>query len=51
MLNVIKFRTLLFLFLKVILVIRSGIHKIHVRIANREDPYQTASSEADVAQH
>ena len=33
------------------LVIRAGIHKIHVRIANREDPYQTASSEADVAQH
>ena len=29
-----------------ILVIRTGIHKMHVRIANREDPDQTASSEA-----
>ena len=28
------------------LVIRAGIHKMHVRIANREDPDQTASSEA-----
>ena len=26
--------------------IRAGIHKILVRIANREDPDQTASSEA-----
>ena len=29
-----------------ILVIRAGIHKMIVRIANREDPDQTASSEA-----
>ena len=29
-----------------ILVIRTGIHKMLVRIANREDPDQTASSEA-----
>ena len=28
------------------LVIKAGIHKMHVRIANREDPDQTASSEA-----
>ena len=28
------------------LVFRAGIHKMLVRIANREDPYQTASSEA-----
>ena len=28
------------------LVIRAGIHKMPVRIANREDPDQTASSEA-----
>ena len=28
------------------LVIRGGIHKMLVRIANREDPDQTASSEA-----
>ena len=26
------------------LVIRAGIHKMHARIANREDPDQTASS-------
>ena len=28
------------------MVIRGGIHKMLVRIANREDPDQTASSEA-----
>ena len=28
------------------LVIKAGIHKMLVRIANREDPDQTASSEA-----
>ena len=38
--------TFLFLFSAKIMVIRAGIHKIHVRIANREDPDQTASSEA-----
>ena len=26
-------------------VIRAGIHEMHVRIANREDPDQSASSE------
>ena len=35
-----------FLFSKKMWVNRAGIHKILVRIANREDPYQTASSEA-----
>ena len=35
----------LFLFSNEILVIRDGIHKM-VRIANREDPDQTASSKA-----
>ena len=42
--NVLKFCTLLFvLFLKEMLVIRAaGIHKMHVIIANREDPEQTA---------
>ena len=40
--------TLPFLFSNKIkmLVIRTGIHKILARIANREDPDQTASSEA-----
>ena len=28
------------------LIIRAGIHKMHVRIANREDLDQTASEEA-----
>ena len=38
----------IFLFLISIkmLFIRAGTHKMHVRIANREDPDQTASSEA-----
>ena len=35
-----------FLFSNKMLVIRDGIHKIFIRIANREDPDQTASSEA-----
>ena len=30
----------------VLLVIRAGIHKMLVRIENREDPVQTASAEA-----
>ena len=34
------------LFSTKMLVIRDGIHKMLVRIANREDPDQTASSEA-----
>ena len=44
--NVLKFLTLFFLFSNKILVNRAGIHKMVVRIANREDPDQTASSEA-----
>ena len=38
--------TFLFLFSNKMLVIKAGIHKILVRIANREDPDQTISSEA-----
>ena len=38
--------TFLFLFLNEMLVFRAGIHKKLVRIANRTDPDQTASSEA-----
>ena len=38
--------TFLFLFSNKMLVFRPGIHKILVRVANREDPDQTASSEA-----
>ena len=38
--------TFLLWFLNKMLVIRAGIHKMHVRIANSEDPDQTASSEA-----
>ena len=44
--NVLKFQTLLFLFSNKMLVIRAGTHKFLVRIANREHPDQTASSEA-----
>ena len=45
--NVLKFQnTFLFLFSNKILVIRAGIHKMLVRIANRENPDQTASSES-----
>ena len=45
--NVLKFGTLFsFMFLNKMLFIRAGIHKMLVRIANREDPDQTASSEA-----
>ena len=32
--------------LKVMLVTRAGIHKLHVRIANMDDPDHTASEEA-----
>ena len=35
-----------FLFSNEILLIRSGMHKMFVRIENREDPAQTAYSEA-----
>ena len=38
--------TFLFLFSNKMLVFRAGIHKMLVRIANREYPDQTASSEA-----
>ena len=38
--------TFLFLFSTKKLIIRAGIHKLLVRIANSEDPDQTASSEA-----
>ena len=38
--------TFLFLFLNKKLVIRAASHKMLVQIANREDPDQTASSEA-----
>ena len=46
-----NFRTLIlntfpFLFSDKMLVIRAEIHKMIARIANREDPDQTASSEA-----
>ena len=44
--NVLKFRTLIFLFSNKMLVFRAGMHKILVRIANREDHDQTASEEA-----
>ena len=43
---VFKFLTFLFLFSKKMLVIRARNHKTFVRIANREDPNQTASPEA-----
>ena len=36
--------TFLFLFLNVMLLSRAGIHKMNARKANREDPYQAASS-------
>ena len=39
MVNVLKFRTLLCLFTnKTLVICRTGIHKILVKIANREDP-------------
>ena len=38
--------TFLFLVSNKMLVSNVGIHKMNVRIANREDPDQTASSEA-----
>ena len=37
--------TFLFLFSNKMLVFRAGIHKFLVRVANREDPDQTASSD------
>ena len=44
--NVLKFRTLFSLFSTKLLVIKAGIHKMLVRIANSEDTDQTDSSEA-----
>ena len=44
--NFLKFRTLLFLSLNNVFVICAGIYKMLFRISNREDPDQTASSEA-----
>ena len=38
--------TILFLFSNNMLVFSTGIHKMDVRITNREEPDQTASSEA-----
>ena len=38
--------TYLFLFSNKMLVIKAGIYKCLVRVADREDPDQTASSEA-----
>ena len=38
--------TSLILFSNKMLIFRAGIHKLLVKIANREDPDQTASSEA-----
>ena len=46
MVNVLKFWTFFFLFSNKMMVIRAGIHKLLIRIANREDPDKTASSEA-----
>ena len=46
MVIVLKFRALFFLLSNKMLVFRAGIHNMVVRIVNREDPYQTASSEA-----
>ena len=46
MVNVLKFPTLFFfLFSNKMLVIKAGTHKMVVKIVNREDPDQTASSE------
>ena len=46
MVNVLMLRTLFFLVSNNMLIFRAGIHKLLVRIANREHPDQTASSEA-----
>ena len=45
--KILKFRTFLFLFSDYMMwVIKAGIHQVLVRIANREDPDQTATTEA-----
>ena len=47
MVNVLKFQTLFFFhFSNKMKMFKAGIHKMHVRIANREDTDQNASSEA-----
>ena len=54
MVNVLKFQTLfLFLFSNKMLLFKTGIHKMLVRIANREDPDQTASfqKQSDLGLH
>ena len=43
--KLLKFQTIFTLFSNKMLVIRAGIYKMFVRIANREDPDQTASSD------
>ena len=43
MVNVLKFRTLFFLFSNKMFGFTAGIHKMLVRIANREDPDQRLS--------
>ena len=45
-LNVLKFGTFSLSVLKKMVGFGAGIYKMVIRIANREDPYQTASSEA-----
>ena len=42
--NFLKFITFLFLFLDYMWVIKAGIDQVLVRIANKEDPDQTATS-------
>ena len=44
--NVLKFRTLFSFCSQIKLVFRAVIHNMFIRIANREDPDQTATSEA-----
>ena len=44
--NILKFQKLFFLFWNKMTVIRTGIYKLLVQIAKREDPDQNASSEA-----
>ena len=46
MVKVLKFGTLFSFFSQKMLVIRAGIQKMLVRIVNRDNPDQTASSEA-----
>ena len=46
MVSILKFRTLSLSLSNEMWVIKAGIHKLLVRIANREDPDQTASSKA-----